>query len=157
MGTKVEKRHSEGKNVRRTLQQRESGNGTKNYSGKATYLNKQKEKKKEKKTRVATGAPAYRRMIERRAAASTKASIKTKTKQNKNKGNINERRHGICKPNARGMQFAPLVASPQVRANQHEPACFGLSSPWSFPLRSGIIPLHVITQPWLSLQRSISP
>ena len=40
-----------------------------------------------------------------------------------------------------GHKFAPLVASRQGRANQHEPACFGLSSPWSFPSRSGI-PLH---------------
>ena len=31
-----------------------------------------------------------------------------------------------------GYKFAPLVASQQGRANQHEPACFGLSSPWSF-------------------------
>ena len=56
-----------------------------------------------------------------------------------------------------GYKFAPLlVASQQGRANQHEPACFGLSSPWSFPSRSGI-PLHAVVQPWLSLQRSISP
>ena len=41
-----------------------------------------------------------------------------------------------------GYKFAPLVASQQGRANQHEPACFGLSSPWSFPLRSGIR-LHI--------------
>ena len=30
-----------------------------------------------------------------------------------------------------GYKFAPLVASQQGRANQHKPACFGLSSPWS--------------------------
>ena len=39
-------------------------------------------KRQKKKTRVAIGASAYRRTIERRAAASTK-SMKTKTKQNK--------------------------------------------------------------------------
>ena len=43
----------------------------------------------------------------------------------------------------RGHKFAPLVDSQQGRANQHEPACFGLSSPWSFPSRSGI-PLHAV-------------
>ena len=52
-----------------------------------------------------------------------------------------------------GYEFAPLVASQQRRANQHEPACFGLSSPWSFPLRSGI-PLHAVVQLWFFLQRS---
>ena len=41
-----------------------------------------------------------------------------------------------------GHKFAPLVASQQGRANQHEPACFaGLSSPWPFPSGSGI-PTH---------------
>ena len=50
-----------------------------------------------------------------------------------------------------GFKFAPLVASQQGKgqANQHEPACFGLSSPWSFPSRSGI-PLHAVVQPCLS-------
>ena len=42
-----------------------------------------------------------------------------------------------------GYKFAPLVASQQGRANQHEPACFGLSSSWFFPSRSGI-PLHAV-------------
>ena len=51
-------------------------------------------------------------------------------------------------------KFAPLVASQQRRANQHEPACFGLSSHWSFPSRSGI-PRHAVVQPRLSLQRTI--
>ena len=47
-----------------------------------------------------------------------------------------------------GYKFVPLVASQQERASQHEPACFGLSSPWSFPSRSGI-PLHTGVQPWI--------
>ena len=54
-----------------------------------------------------------------------------------------------------GYKFAPLVTSQQGRANQLEPACFGLSSSWFFPSRSGI-PLHAVVQPWFSLQRSIS-
>ena len=41
-----------------------------------------KKKQEEKETRVAIGAPAYRRTNERRAAASTK---NTKTKQSKTK------------------------------------------------------------------------
>ena len=45
-------------------------------------------------------------------------------------------------------KFALLVASQQGRANQHEPACFGLSSPWSFLSRSDIR-LHAVVQPWL--------
>ena len=55
-----------------------------------------------------------------------------------------------------GHKFAPLVASQQGQANQHEPACFGLSSHWSFPSRSGI-PLHAVVQPRFFLQRSILP
>ena len=39
--------------------------------------------------------------------------------------------------------------------NQHELACFGLSSPWPFPSRSGIV-LHAVVQRWLSRQRSRS-
>ena len=46
---------------------KERGNSTKKYSEKATSP------KKEKETRMAIGAPAYRRTVERRAAASTKA------------------------------------------------------------------------------------
>ena len=46
--------------------------------------------------------------------------------------------------------FTPLVASQLWRANQHEPARFGLSSPWPFPSRSGIL-LHAVVQAWLSL------
>ena len=38
---------------------------------------------------------------------------------------------------AGGYKFAPLVASQQGRANQHEPAYFGLSSPWVLPVTFG--------------------
>ena len=51
----------------------------KKYSAKVTSQNKQKEKKKE--TRVAIGAPAYRRTIERRAAASMKHEDENEAKQ----------------------------------------------------------------------------
>ena len=37
------------------------------------------------------------------------------------------------------------MASQQGRANQHEPACFGLFSSWSFSSRSGI-PLHAVVR-----------
>ena len=55
-----------------------------------------------------------------------------------------------------GHKLAPLVASQQGRANQHDPACFGLSSPWPFLSRSGI-PLHAVVHPWFFLQRPILP
>ena len=55
-----------------------------------------------------------------------------------------------------GHKFAPLVASQRGRANQHEPACVGLSFSWSFPSRSGI-PLHAVVQLCFFLQRSILP
>ena len=82
-------------------------------------------------------------------------SIKTKTKQNKT--NVTPEKDVMASANqtAGGYKFAPLLASQQGRANQHEPACFGLSSPWSFPPRSGIR-LRAVVQPWFSLQRSIS-
>ena len=66
------KHHSEGKNIQRPLRtlQRESGSGTKN-TRKKRYP--QIKKKKKKETRVAIGAPAYRRTIEQRGVISTKA------------------------------------------------------------------------------------
>ena len=60
------KHHPEGKNVHKTL-------------GKTASPNKQKGEKK--KTRVAIGAPAYRRTSERRATHGFNESVKTKTKQ----------------------------------------------------------------------------
>ena len=84
-------------------------------------------------------------------------SMKTKTKQNK-KTNVTPEKDVMTSANQTpgGHKFAPLVASQQGRANQHEPACFGLSSPRSFPSRSGI-PLHAVAQPWFFLQRSVLP
>ena len=65
--------------------QRESGNGTKNTK---------------KNTRVAIGAPGYRRTIERTAAA-----LIAKQK----KRNTRECRHVICRPNARRTQVRVCV------------------------------------------------
>ena len=63
-----------------------------------------------------------------------------KTKQNKT--NVTPEKDVMTSANQTpgGHKFAPVVAikSQQGRANQHEPACFGLSSPWPFPSRSGI-------------------
>ena len=83
-------------------------------------------------------------------------SIKAKTKQNKT--SVIPEKDAMTSANQTpgGYKFAPLVVSQQGRANQHDPACFGLSSSWSLPSRSSI-PLHAVVQPWLSLQRSISP
>ena len=83
-------------------------------------------------------------------------SIKTETKQNKTHVTPEKDNMSSANQTPGGYKFASLVASQQGRANRHEPAWFGLSSPWSFPSRSGI-PLHAVVQPWLSLQRSISP
>ena len=83
-------------------------------------------------------------------------SIKTKTKQNKTKVTLEKDAMVSANQTPGGeYKFAPVVASHQGRANQHGPACFGLSSPWSFPSRSGIR-LHAVVQPWLSMQQSIS-
>ena len=78
--------------------QRENGNGTKNTRKKRHLQINKKESKKE--TYVAIEAPAYRRTIERRAAASTKKH-KDENEAKQNKRNTRERRHVICKPNAR--------------------------------------------------------
>ena len=51
-----------------------------------------------------------------------------------------------------GQTFAPLVANQLWRASHHEHACFGLSSPWSFPSRSCILK-HATLKPWLYLRR----
>ena len=69
-GHKVEKHHSEGKNVRRSLHSNEKGAMAQKNTRKNSNITK--EKKKERNTCGYIGAPAYRRTIERRAAASTK-------------------------------------------------------------------------------------
>ena len=73
-------------------------------------------------------------------------SIKSKTKQNKT--NVTTEKDVMISANQTpgGYKFAPLVASQQERANQHEPACFGLSSSWFSTSRSGIR-LHAVVQP----------
>ena len=63
-------------------------------------------KGKKEETRVVVGAPAYTRTIERRATASTKESIKTKTKQNK----LNDTASSANQTPG-GYKFVPLVAS----------------------------------------------
>ena len=102
---------------------------------------------------MAMGAPANRRTTERRAAASMKALRRNRTTT---ETKVTPEKYVMPSVNQTigGYKFAPLVASQQGRANQHESACFGLSSAWSFPSRSGIR-LHLVAQPWFSLQRSI--
>ena len=70
-GHKVEKHHPEGKNVRRTLHTKRKRQWYKNTRKKQKPTSPKKGKKEE--TRVAVGAPAYRRTIERRAVVSEKA------------------------------------------------------------------------------------
>ena len=59
-------------------------------------------------------------------------SIKTKTKQKKTNVTPEKDVMTSAKQTPGGPKFAPLVASQQGRANQNEPACFGLSSSWPF-------------------------
>ena len=54
-------------------------------------------------------------------------SIKTKTKQNKTNVTPENDVMTFANQTPGGSKVAPLVASQHGRANQHEPACFGLS------------------------------
>ena len=135
--------------------QRENGNGTTTYSEKATSPNKQKEKKKERNTCGYRGACIWKD-DSTKGRGFDESIKKTKTKQHNTKVTPEKDVMASANQTPGGYKFAPLVASQQGRANQHEPAYFGLSSPWFVPSRSGM-PLHVVAQPWLSLQRSISP
>ena len=131
-----------------TLRTKRERKWYKKYSEKATSP-----KKKRKKC----GYLGTYLHIERLLLLLNEESMKTKTKQNKT--NVTPEKDVMTSANQTpgGHKFPPLVASQQGRANQHEPACFGLlSSPWSFPSRSGI-PLQAVVQPWFFLQRSILP
>ena len=130
-GHKVEKHHSEGKNVRRTLHTKSKWKWYRKSTRKRRHL--------KKTTKNACG---YRGACISKDD-STKGrgfneSIKTKTKQDKT--NVRPDKDVMTSANQTpgGHKFAPLVADQQGRANQHEPACFGLSYPLSFPSRSGI-------------------
>ena len=148
----VEKHHSEGKNVRRTLHTEGYRQWYKKMLEKSTFPNKQKEKKKN--TFGYRGACISK--YGRTKGIGFNESIKTKTKQNKTSVTPEKDVMASANQTAGGYKFAPLVASQQGRANQHEPGCFGLSFPWSFPSRSGVR-LHAVVQLWPSLKRSISP
>ena len=109
---------------------------------KKRHLQINKRKRKNETRRVAIGAAAYRRTIERRVSASTKIYIwRRKTKQSKaeqNKRNTRPEKNVMTslqtkRPQDTSSRHLWLVNKPCWRANQHEPACFGLSSPWSFP------------------------
>ena len=51
------------------------------------------------------------------------------TKQNKTNGTPEKDAMTSANQTPGGHKFVPLVASQKGRANQHEPVCFGLSSP----------------------------
>ena len=119
--------------------QRESGNGTRN-TRKKRHLQKIE-------TRVATGAPAFEGRLNEGLRLQRKHRDKNEAKQSKT--NVTPEKKNVMASANRtsgGYQFAPLVASQQGRANQHEPDCFGLSSSWPFPSRSGI-PMRAVAQP----------
>ena len=139
-----------GKNGRRTLHTKRKRQWYEKYS---TSPNKRK--KKRKKHVWLSG----RLHIEGRLNEEPRLQRKhkdEKAKQNKTK--VTPEKDVIASANQTpgGYKFAPLVASQQGRVNQHVHACFGLSSRWSFPSRSGIR-LHAVIPPWLPLQRSILP
>ena len=90
----------------------------------------------------------YRGPIERRAAASMKKADTDENEAKQNKRHTRECVMTSANQTPGGYKFAPLVARQQGRANQHEPACFGLPSPWSFPSRSDIS-LHAVVQSWI--------
>ena len=80
--------------------QKENGDGTKNTRKKRHLQINNRKKKKE--TRVAIGAPAYRRTLNEGPWIQRKHKDENGAKQEK--GSTTERRHGICKPNARRIQ-----------------------------------------------------
>ena len=67
-----------------------------------------------------------------------------------------ERRQDICKPNAQRIQVRALMASQLWRANQHEPSCFGLYSPWFLPSQSSIL-LYIYRSPALAFIEMFCP
>ena len=95
------------------------------YSEKATSPNKQK--KKRKKHVWLSG----RLHIEGRLNEGPRLQRKPKDENEENKTNVTPKKDvmGSANQTPGGYKFAPLMASQQGRANQHEPACFGLSSP----------------------------
>ena len=84
--------------------QRESGNGTKKYSEKAT--SKKKQGKKNKHHVRLSGRLHIEGRLNEGPRLQRKHKDENEAKQNKR--NTRERRHGICKPNARRIQVVPL-------------------------------------------------
>ena len=112
------------------------------YSEKVTSPNKQKEKRK--KHVLLSG----RLHIEGRLNEGLRLPLMHKDEKEAKKIKVTPEKVAMASANQTpgGYKFAPPVINQQRRANQHEPACFGLSSPWSFPSRSGIR-LHAVVQP----------
>ena len=159
------KHHPEGMNIRRTLHTKRKRKWYKkitwkNILGKSDISKQTNKKRKKIKERNTCG---YRNacLISKDDLTKDRGfneSIETKNEAKQNKRNTREKTpwHLFANQTPGGYKFASLVASQQGRANQHELPCFGLSSSWFFPSRSGI-PLHAVVQYWFSLQRSISP
>ena len=130
--------------------QRESGNGTKNTQKKRHLQKKKKHVWLSRRLHIEGGLNEGPR-LQRNPKDETRSSKAKQTNATPEKDVMTS-----ANQTPGGRTFAPIGASQQGRANQHEPACFGLLSPWSFPLRSGI-PLHAVVQPCFFLQRSILP
>ena len=132
--------------------QKQNSNGT-NNTRKKWHLPINKRKKRRKHVWL-----SGRLHIEGRLNEGPRLQRKHKDEHEAKQNKVAPEKDAMASANqtAGGYKFAPLVASQQGRANQHEPAYYRLSSPWSFPSRSGI-QLHAVVQSWLSLQRSVSP
>ena len=96
-----------------------------------------KKKKGEKKQHVWLSGRMHieeRRTIEPRAAASVKAKT---TKMKQSRTNVTPEKDDMtssANQTPGGYKFTPLVTNQLCRANQHGPACFGLSSPCILPV-----------------------
>ena len=112
------------------------------YSEKETSPNKEKGEKKKKHVWLSGRLHIEGRLNEGpRLQRKHKNERKRKRKRSKTKTNVTPSEKDVmasADQTPGGYKFASFVASQQGRANQHEPACFGLSSSWSFPSRSGI-------------------
>ena len=113
--------------------QRENGNGTKN-----TWKKWHLQKNKMNKERNRCGYRSARTSKDvRTKGRGFNRSIKMKTKQNRTKITPEKDVMASANQTPGGYKFAPLVASTQGRTNQHERACFRLSSPWFISVTFG--------------------
>ena len=97
-------------------------------------INKKRKKRKRKKHAWLTECLHIEGRLNEGPRLQRKHSDEKRSKTKQTNVTPEKTRHGICRRNARRIQVRATCGSPnQGRANQHEPACFGPSSSWSFP------------------------